>query len=53
MLTRAAKSPAAATFYNGSGTEVFTTTPDELARFQAEESSKWGSIIKAANIEKE
>jgi tripartite-type tricarboxylate transporter receptor subunit TctC len=53
MLTRAAKSPAAATFYNGSGTEVFTTTPDELARFQAEESKKWGAIIKAANIEKE
>jgi len=53
MLTKAAKSPAAATFYNGSGTEVFTTTPDELARFQAEESKKWGAIIKAANIEKE
>ena len=53
MLTKAAKSPAAATFYSGSGTEVFTTTPDELARFQAAESTKWGSIIKAANIEKE
>lgn len=53
MLTRAAKSPAAATFYSGSGTEVFTTTPDELARFQAAESTKWGAIIKAANIEKE
>jgi tripartite-type tricarboxylate transporter receptor subunit TctC len=53
MLTRAAKSPAAATFYNGSGTDVFTTTPDELARFQADESKKWGAIIKAANIEKE
>ncbi len=53
MLTKAAKSPAAATFYSGSGTEVFTTTPDELARFQAAESTKWGGIIKAANIEKE
>jgi tripartite-type tricarboxylate transporter receptor subunit TctC len=52
MLTKAAKSPAAATFYNGSGTEAFTTSPDELARFQAEESKKWGIIIEAANIEK-
>jgi tripartite-type tricarboxylate transporter receptor subunit TctC len=53
LLTRAAKSPAAETFFTGSGTEVFTTTPDELARFQADESKKWGAIIKAANIEKE
>jgi tripartite-type tricarboxylate transporter receptor subunit TctC len=53
MLTKAAKSQAAATFYSSTGTEVFTTTPDELARFQAAESTKWGSIIKAANIEKE
>lgn len=53
LLTKAAKSPAAATFFTGSGTEVFTTTPDELARFQADESKKWGAIIKAANIEKE
>jgi tripartite-type tricarboxylate transporter receptor subunit TctC len=53
MLTKAAKSPAAATFYGSTGTEVFTSTPDELARFQAAESTKWGAIIKAANIEKE
>jgi tripartite-type tricarboxylate transporter receptor subunit TctC len=53
MLTKAAKSPAAATFYGSTGTEVFTTTPDELARFQAAESTKWGAIIKAANIEEE
>ena len=53
LLTKAAKSPAAATFFTGSGTDVFTTTPDELARFQADESKKWGAIIKAANIEKE
>lgn len=53
LLTKAAKSPAAASFFSGSGTEVFTTTPEELARFQADESKKWGAIIKAANIEKE
>ena len=53
LLTKAAKSQAAASFFSSSGTEVFTTTPDELARFQADESKKWGAIIKAANIEKE
>ena len=53
LLTKAAKSSAAASFYGSTGTEVFTTTPDELARFQAAESTKWGGIIKAANIEKE
>jgi tripartite-type tricarboxylate transporter receptor subunit TctC len=53
LLTRAAKSPAAATFFGSTGTEVFTTSPEELARFQAAESTKWGGIIKAANIEKE
>lgn len=53
LLTNAAKSPSAATFFTGSGTEVFTTTPEELARFQADESKKWGGIIRAANIEKE
>ena len=53
LLTKAAKSQAAASFFSSSGTEVFTTTPEELARFQADESKKWGAIIKAANIEKE
>jgi len=53
ILSKAAKSPTAATFYGSTGTEVFTTTPEELARFQAAESTKWGTIIKAANIEKE
>ena len=53
LLTKAARSPASASFFSGSGTEVFTTTPEELARFQADESKKWGAIIKAANIEKE
>ncbi|WP_077000510.1 tripartite tricarboxylate transporter substrate binding protein [Variovorax sp. KK3] len=54
LLVKAAKSEAAKTaFYDPSGTEVFTSTPDELAKFQAGESQKWGRIVKAAGIEAE
>jgi len=40
-------------FYDGSGGDVWTTTPEELARFQAAEADKWGRMIKAAGIEAE
>jgi tripartite-type tricarboxylate transporter receptor subunit TctC len=54
LLTRAAKSPGAnSAFYAMSGTEVFTTSPQELGKFQVDESIKWGGIIKKAGIEKE
>ncbi|MEO5735948.1 MAG: tripartite tricarboxylate transporter substrate binding protein [Variovorax sp.] len=54
LLTRAAKSEAAKTaFYQPTGTEVFTTSPEELAKFQTGESQKWGRIVKAAGIEAE
>jgi tripartite-type tricarboxylate transporter receptor subunit TctC len=54
LLSRAAKTPTAnAGFYASSGTEVFLTTPEELAKFQQAESKKWGEIIKRAGIEKE
>lgn len=54
LLVTAAKSTAARTaFYEPTGTEVFTTSPDELARFQTEESQKWGRIVKSAGIEAE
>ena len=54
LLVKAAKSEAAKTsFYAPSGTEVFTTTPAELASFQQAESQKWGRIVKAAGIEAE
>jgi len=36
-----------------SGMEPYTTTPEELAKFQAAETAKWGRIIKAAGIEPE
>ncbi|MBT2325486.1 tripartite tricarboxylate transporter substrate binding protein [Variovorax paradoxus] len=54
LLVKAARSDAAKTaFYDPSGTEVFTTSPEELAKFQQGESQKWGRIVKAAGIEAE
>ena len=53
MLVKAAKSSTAAGFYGPSGTEVLTSTPDELRKFQTDESTKWGKIITSAGIEKE
>jgi tripartite-type tricarboxylate transporter receptor subunit TctC len=54
LLTKAAKSPSAKSgFYAQSGVEVFVTSPEELARFQADETRKWGEIIRKAGIEKE
>lgn len=53
MMVKAARSDTAATFYQSTGTEVFTSTPAELAKFQSQESAKWGRIIKAANIQPE
>ncbi|ADU38002.1 Bug family tripartite tricarboxylate transporter substrate binding protein [Variovorax paradoxus] len=54
LLVKAAKSESAKTaFYEPTGTEVFTSSPEELAKFQAGESQKWGRIVKAAGIEAE
>jgi len=54
LLVKAARSEAAKkSFYEPTGTEVFTTSPEEMARFQANESQKWGRIVKAAGIEAE
>ena len=53
LLVNATASASARTFYEGTGTEPVTSTPDELAKFQASESGKWGKIIKAAKIDPE
>lgn len=54
LLVKAAKSDAArTTFYEPTGTEVFTTSAEDLAKFQTAESQKWGRIVKAAGIEAE
>jgi len=53
LLVAAAKSPAASGFFTSSGTEILTSTPDELRKFQQAESEKWSKVITAAGIEKE
>lgn len=53
LLTKAAKSTSANTFYANGGVDVFVTSPEELARFQASESKRWEEIIRKAGIEKE
>jgi tripartite-type tricarboxylate transporter receptor subunit TctC len=53
ILVTAVKSPAAKSFFDGAGAEGWTTTPEELAKFQASETQKWGKVIKAAGIEPE
>ncbi|HET9046086.1 MAG TPA: tripartite tricarboxylate transporter substrate binding protein [Casimicrobiaceae bacterium] len=53
LIVKATTGPAMKAFYAGTGTDPFTSTPDELAKFQAAESAKWGNIIKAAGIQAE
>jgi len=53
LLGAAVKSPAAQSFFDMSGSEPWTSTPQELAKFQASETKKWGQVIKAAGIEPE
>jgi len=40
-------------FFAKSALTAFTTSPEELAKFQAGETGKWGRIIKAAGIQPE
>jgi tripartite-type tricarboxylate transporter receptor subunit TctC len=53
LLQQAMKTPGVQQFYTSSGGQAFPTTPEELARFQASETEKWGRVIKAAGIEPE
>ena len=53
MLVKAADSPEVKQLYERSSGIGATSTPEELARFQAAESVKWGKVIKAAGIEPE
>ncbi|HZH57379.1 Bug family tripartite tricarboxylate transporter substrate binding protein [Yanghanlia caeni] len=52
LLTGATKQPAAVQFYEQTGTRAVTSTPEELAEFQRQETEKWGEIIRKAGIEK-
>ena len=51
ILTNASKRDAARNFYEKTGNQHVVSTPDELARFQAQETEKWGTVIKKAGIE--
>jgi tripartite-type tricarboxylate transporter receptor subunit TctC len=53
LLIEASKGPAMQQYYTSTGTDPFTTTPADLAKFQSAESSKWKSIIRKAGIEPE
>jgi tripartite-type tricarboxylate transporter receptor subunit TctC len=53
LLLAGVKSAAAKQFFDASGAESWTTTPEELAKFQQAEARKWGQVIKAAGIEPE
>lgn len=53
LVLDALKSGPVLQFFASSGGEVFPTTPDELGKFQAAETAKWGKVIKAAGIEPE
>ena len=53
LLANATRSASARNFYESTGTEPVTSTPEELGKFQTAESQKWGRIIKAANIQPE
>jgi len=53
LLVNAVKAAPAKAFFDMSGSEAWTTSPEELARFQAADTQKWGKVIKAAGIEPE
>ncbi|MGN1056563.1 MAG: Bug family tripartite tricarboxylate transporter substrate binding protein [Comamonas sp.] len=53
LLGDAVDSPAAAGFYSQSGTTKWKSSSSELAKFQADETQKWGQVIKAAGIQPE
>jgi tripartite-type tricarboxylate transporter receptor subunit TctC len=53
LLMAGTKSAAARTFYESTGSDPWTTTSDELAKFQVGDALKWGRVIKAAGIEPE
>jgi tripartite-type tricarboxylate transporter receptor subunit TctC len=53
LLVKANKSDIVTNFYQHNGFEAVTSTPEQLRKFQAEESRKWGKIVTSAGIEKE
>jgi len=53
LLVAATKSPSAKAFFESSGAQAWSGSGEELAKFQAAETIKWGKVIKEAGIEAE
>jgi tripartite-type tricarboxylate transporter receptor subunit TctC len=53
LMVKAVGTEAVKSFFAKSGLEPYTTTPEQLAAFQAAEAEKWGRIIQAAGIQPE
>jgi tripartite-type tricarboxylate transporter receptor subunit TctC len=53
LMQKALKADPVRRFVAQNGMEPYTSTPAELAAFQAAEFQRWGAIIKAAGIEPE
>lgn len=53
LLAGALKGAPAKAFFDNARAEAWSSTPEELARFQAAETLKWGKVITAAGIEPE
>ena len=52
-LNKVSESPVSKAFQEKTSGEVFLSTPEGLASFQADESRKWGQVIRAAGIQPE
>ena len=52
-LAKAVAAPAFKDFMVKTSGEPTLSTPEELARFQAEDAKKWGRVIQAAGIQPE
>jgi tripartite-type tricarboxylate transporter receptor subunit TctC len=50
MMVKISAAPAVVAFQHNTSGEVATSSPEDLAKFQAAESQKWGRIIRAAGI---
>jgi tripartite-type tricarboxylate transporter receptor subunit TctC len=53
LLVKAVGAAPVKGFFAKSGLDPYTTTPEQLATFQAAEAEKWGRIIQAAGIQPE
>jgi tripartite-type tricarboxylate transporter receptor subunit TctC len=51
LLTNAVAGKTAQDFFAKTGVQGVTSTPDELAKFQQQETLKWGEIIRKAGIQ--